>query len=421
MWWIGVLVVMGGLVVVGAGAGALWRSVLAQEHAERKQLVSWWGTRNGWRYTRGSDELLGYLPAEPFGHGTSRDVQDLLQGRIAGRSALLVQFSWYYLPDAEQSSSVGTSGVRSGVRAAAVVELPGAVPALTVRREVAVDAVRGSDLEVESGRFNAAFRVVADDDRFAHAVVNPRLMAYLLDHEGFSVRLEGRALVVWRDGLVENGNELGALASYAAKVFELIPSFVYADFAADERGTPVSAIPADVLGDTPAGAVHFLQRLTHRGHEIERYEALIEQWKVETWTVVVKIAVPVVTWPTLSLPARVLAPSWITHFDDEVPTGDEAFDRRFVTGTARPDFAKAVLTPEVTSWLASDPRAERTRITFLTEYLDPAPAGTIRHLKQAALCVMADGRLSDQALADQLTDLACDLIERLPAAAYEQM
>ena len=79
------------IVVAGAGgfAALWWWAGRAVERDRGKRSISWWGTRNGWRYTTGTDELLKRFPGAPFDQGTSRDIQDLLSGNSFSESPAL--------------------------------------------------------------------------------------------------------------------------------------------------------------------------------------------------------------------------------------------------------------------------------------------------------------------------------------------
>ena len=385
-------------VVVVLAALVWWWAGRAVDRDQGKSSISWWGTRNGWRYSSGTDGLLDRLHGAPFDQGTSHDVQDLLSGNtIAGRPALLMQFSWYHTPDLPQGKETGASGLRSGVCAAAVVELPTALPAVHVRR-----SALGGGIDFESGQFNEAFRVEGADLKFAHDVVNPRVMELLLDDAATPyVRIEGDLLVVWRDGKVTDAKVLRELADFAGELLELIPSFALESGSPGDR--PISTMPPELLGEPPSGAIAFLQKLEYRGHQIERYEHVSELWQQKNWAIVVKIDVPW-TWPVCVSASKALVPPGVKPtFDDAYLTGDPAYDELFVTGTPQPGFAEVLLTPQLTGFLASDPRAKRAMLVCKGE----------NH--RAQLCVMTHGRLADQELADMLTDLVCDVRERLPA------
>jgi hypothetical protein len=381
-----------------------WRGSRASRRKVDKNKISWWGTRNGWRYTTGTDALLDRFHGTPFDQGTSHDVQDLLSGStIAGRPALLMQFSWYYTPNLRQDASTGSSGLRTGVCAAAVLELPTALPALTVRRSTPEDAVRGHDIDFESGQFNERFWVEGKDLKFAHDVVNPRVMELLLDDpEPPHFRIDGATLVVWRDEKVTAPPVLGALADFATRLLALIPAFVLEGGAPGDG--PISAMPPALLGDAPSGAIAFLQKFDHRGYHIERYEHVADLWQQHRWAVCVKIDVPTM-WPECMTVPKVLAPGGIiARFSDEYLTGDATYDNLFATGTRHPDFAKVVLTPAMTGFLLADERGQKAHYIF-------------QSARTGQVCVMAYGRLSDQALADMLTDLACDVYQHLSPEA----
>ncbi|HEX2133335.1 MAG TPA: hypothetical protein VHH15_17440 [Actinophytocola sp.] len=397
-WWGWVLTVVGGLALLGFVA-------VRTLGAEDRNTVSWWAGRNGYRYTGGTPELLDLLGGEPFDRGADQQPHDVLSGEIAGRPGLLVQFSWYRL------SGSGASGLRSGMCAAAVLELPAAVPELTVRPETGADRVRGRDLQLESVEFNEAFRIEGTVDRFSYDVLNPRAMSWLLAHRGYSFRFAGRMLVAWREGMLDAPEQLGDLAAFAATLYGMVPGFAYTAGHPAAPGPAVSELPPAALGSTPSGTVAFLQRLTHRGHPVERYEHPRKLWGVEDTAVSVTIPVPTV-WPVLMIAAKRLAADRgrQPRFDDGVVAGQERFDRLFACGTPRPDFALAVLRPEFTDLLLDRPETRSASVV-----LQSADDGT--GANRGGIWVSATGRLADTALADRLTELACDLVEALPAAA----
>ncbi len=75
----------------------------------------------------------------------------------------------------------------------AAIRLPVTCPALVIGQETALsqllDAAGLRDIQLESDAFNRSWRVRADDERFAYAVVTPQLMAALED-AGANVALE---------------------------------------------------------------------------------------------------------------------------------------------------------------------------------------------------------------------------------------
>lgn len=103
--------------------------------------------------------------------------------------------------------------------------------------------------------------------------------------------------------------------------------------------------------------------------------------------------------PVAGPPLR-LAPqglSWATVFRRDVEVGDPPFDEVFHVSTDAPDFARLVLRPPLTTWLASDPRAAAAIVVF----------------EPAELMAVVPGPLTpDGAMA--LADLMTDLRHRVP-------
>lgn len=396
IWWIAGGVVLVLLVVIGV------RGLSSDD----RKTVSWWAARNGFRYTKGTWRLFEHLTGMPFDRGTSQDAHDVLSGEIAGRPALIVGFSWFRLP-----TGGGPSGLHSGICVAAVLDLPAPVPELVVRKETSRDL--GRDLQLESEEFNDAFRVTGTHDRFSYDVLNPRVMEFLLAHPGYGFRAGGSTLAVWRDGQLDGTMALARLRDFAATLYGLIPSFVYTSGYPATATTKVGDIPVEDLGKAPTGTLHMLQHVTHRGHEIERYEHNRKLWGVTETAVSVKINVPTV-WPVLMIAARKIAAERgrQPRFDDGVTSGHTTFDQLFLCGTPRPDFALKVLTRQFTDLLLNREDTRYAAVIFQSEELTAEDDGVaVRH---GGVWVSAPGELNDQALADRLTELACDLVEALP-------
>lgn len=92
--------------------------------------------------------------------------------------------------------------------------------------------------------------------------------------------------------------------------------------------------------------------------------------------------------------------SWATVFRRDVETGDAHFDELFHVSTGDADFARRVLRPPLTTWLAADPRATAAIIVF----------------EPAELMAVLPGPLTpDGAMA--LADLMTDLRHRVPWAS----
>ncbi|MFD7155712.1 hypothetical protein ACFV9C_13985 [Kribbella sp. NPDC059898] len=84
--------------------------------------------------------------------------------------------------------------------------------------------------EFESARFNQLFTVESGDRRYASAVLNPRMMAMLVDdYEHVPWRIVRRTLVTW--GLGYWTTPMVSEATYLfGRIVELIPPFVVEDY-----------------------------------------------------------------------------------------------------------------------------------------------------------------------------------------------
>lgn len=102
-----------------------------------------------------------------------------------------------------------------------------------------------------------------------------------------------------------------------------------------------------------------------------------------------------VAGPTLRLAPQRL--SWATALRRDTEIGDPLFDEVFHVNTDTPDFARLVLRPPLTSWLASDRRATAAIIVF----------------EPAELMAVAPGPLTPE-VAMSLADLMTDLWHRVP-------
>ncbi len=89
--------------------------------------------------------------------------------------------------------------------------------------------------------------------------------------------------------------------------------------------------------------------------------------------------------------------SWATVLRTDTEVGDPAFDAAFHVSTDAPDFARHVLRPPLTTWLAADPRAAAAIIVF----------------EPAELMAVVPGPLTPEG-AMSLADLMTDLRHRVP-------
>ena len=95
----------------------------------------------------------------------------------------------------------------------------------------AAKALGGMDIDFESAAFNARWRVVAGNLKYAHDVINPRMMERLLelDAQGLYIRIEGKAVMCYERGR-HGPEDLARRLLVLTAVAKLIPDFVLREF-----------------------------------------------------------------------------------------------------------------------------------------------------------------------------------------------
>lgn len=180
------------LVVVIAVAAWSW-----QQKLQRRKDFALLGARLGLTYSQDDPFGTVNLPFALFRKGDGRGVENVLDGELRGRRVRLFDY-WYY------DESTDSKGRRSRTYhrfSCALGAVAAGCPHLSVTREGVfsrlADHLGLRDLELESEEFNRRFEVRADDRRFAYALLDARMMQWLLDQDGadrFEV-LGGQVLV----------------------------------------------------------------------------------------------------------------------------------------------------------------------------------------------------------------------------------
>lgn len=142
-------------------------------------------------------------------------------GPYQGRDACVLDFQY------TQSTGERVQTVECHLVA---VNLPVALPPLVLSgQNRLVQLLAGRDLELENQAFNDRFRIDCYDDRYASAVLHPRVMELMLANDWLDWRINGNALVSWAYGRWTPADvvpRLEVLTHLAA----LIPNFVLRDY-----------------------------------------------------------------------------------------------------------------------------------------------------------------------------------------------
>lgn len=214
----GWVLVIGGIMAVGGLAWAAYDFVRSQRmHDEYQEFAK----AHAWTYIATSYEFNQRFTGFPFGQGSARRQEAVLRGTFNGQECATFAHVFDTTRDAEGNSG-GTQSYQ-----VTLAELPVALPRLDIVPEnfpaAVAKALGGGDVDVESYEFNQRWRVITNDQRYAHAVLDPRMIERLLqlDVQGLAVRIDGGAVYVWsmgRKGVDTLARRLGVVSGIARHI-----------------------------------------------------------------------------------------------------------------------------------------------------------------------------------------------------------
>ncbi|GAA2818349.1 hypothetical protein [Kribbella solani] len=217
------------LLAVLIGVGIFYFNYIRAK--KRRELFAGFAAQQGWSYLPVNNSLAGQWAGTPFRTGDNWRVKNVLSGPYNGYPMVAFDYS-YQTHSTDSKGRRTTTTHKYGV---VVMQLPGALPQLEVTHEgifggAVANAFGFRDLQFESEQFNRAFRVKADDERFGHAVVTPRMMELLLARGEIGWRIEGNSLVGWDKG-DHDPNEVMNRLGLLQQVLEQVPPYVWTDYA----------------------------------------------------------------------------------------------------------------------------------------------------------------------------------------------
>lgn len=392
----------------------MWGNLLSRLRSSgNKRDVSLWATGHGLTYTHGTSRLFDYLHGEPYSNGYGTGIAGVATGQFGGERVLIMVFRTRM-----------ASGETGAPAVTVAVELPAAVPELSVRRETDTDRVRGRDLQLESEEFNAAFRISCAEPKFAYDVLSPTMMQFLLgdprSHD-YRIRYDGRMLTIWRDGSVQDVADLERMFSFAQDMIGHTAPFVFDSGWNGQTQVAISDIPVEAFGTAGVGVVHERRTVSHRGREVEQADHIMDSRGIRDWFTVVGIDYPN-PWPTIMVtPKKFLMnltryKAMTPKYDDEVLTGNPEFDEAFAVGSPKPEWAHSVLTPQMCEWLLSDERFRECELIFVTIILRPGRDNVSEVTRKGRVEISAPGLLTDTDMVARITDQLSDVVDRLDPA-----
>ena len=219
--------------VVGVIAYVQWK-----REQKRRSLLIEWAAANKWSFAPADDTWCARWQGAPFGEGDHRRARSVLTGEWKATPFASFDYSF----QTHSSNGKGGQTTQTHHYAVSTVRLPTYLPRLQVTPENLLtrigNAVGFDDIELESEDFNRAFRVSANDPKFASDVLNARTMQLLLSRPHLSWRIEGTDILCWQDGEQHPAGVTAAVETML-DVLKGIPSFVWHDNGYDAGSTAV--------------------------------------------------------------------------------------------------------------------------------------------------------------------------------------
>jgi hypothetical protein len=182
------------LVVAGIVAGIVWGYYAKRKRVEAFQKLA---TQLGLSYS--PEDPYGILgwPFALFQRGDGQGVENVLAGAWQEIDITAFDF-WYY---DESTDSKGNTSRSYSRYDCAITTIDAACSHLTIDHENLLTRIAGAlslkDLQFESDAFNHAYKVNSEDERFAYAFVDARMMQWLLEHaKGYAFEVLGDRLLI---------------------------------------------------------------------------------------------------------------------------------------------------------------------------------------------------------------------------------
>ena len=198
---------------------------------KRREAFAAFAAQQGFSYLPENQALAGQWAGTPFQTGDHRRVRNVLSGAYQGRPVVAFDYSY----QTHSSNGKGRRTTTTHKFGVVVMRLPGVLPRLEVTGEglfggAVANALGFGDLHFESEQFNRSFHVLAEDERFGHAVIHPQMMELLLARGEIGWRIEGDSLIGWDAGPHSPAEVMNRL-QLLQLVTGNIPPYVWRDYA----------------------------------------------------------------------------------------------------------------------------------------------------------------------------------------------
>ncbi len=187
-------------------------------------------TANGLSYVPNDPSLLNEFLGDPFGKGTSRRAVDVVAGTLAG--GWFQTFAYSY--ETESQDANGNATKTTHRFQVTWIPVPAAFPHVRITPDRgwlrALGALVGHDLNTESAEFNAQWRVRANDERVAHAILTGPMIERLMraDVKERAVVFQGTRLITFAPK-ASDLTDLASVVTMLREVAGLVPPFLLTD------------------------------------------------------------------------------------------------------------------------------------------------------------------------------------------------
>ncbi|NYI40105.1 DUF3137 domain-containing protein [Demequina lutea] len=216
------------VVVVAVMIGAVVFGVRASRR--RRESIAAIVTVNGLSYVGEDHSLVDSFVGDPFGKGQNRRARDVVAGNHAGDP--FQSFAYSYETETRDANGNTTKTTHSFQ--VTWIPVPAPFPHVRITPDSAwlraLGSLAGHDLNTESAQFNARWRVRANDERVAHAILTGPMIGRFMhaDVRDRAAIFQGERLMSFApqaSDLTEPNTVVGMLQDVAA----LVPPFLIDD------------------------------------------------------------------------------------------------------------------------------------------------------------------------------------------------
>lgn len=202
--------------------------------------------RQDWSLAPTDDRWIDRMDGvPPFGQGHGRTTEDVVFGTVRGAGMAAFLYRWKTTHTRTVSDGKGGSRTETYTQNHSqpilLLELAVTTPDLAIQSDSFFRGLFGGTIDFESEEFNNVFDVTSNVPKFAHDVVHPRMIEFLLATRPPRMLLRNGMLVTYPSS--HDVAEIVDLSSFAADFLSRIPGWVWKDLGAVPPVAPLVASP----------------------------------------------------------------------------------------------------------------------------------------------------------------------------------